>query len=518
MAYESMNEGEGLFGSFFNRVRGGGGKKTKDLNTHEIALTRKNHIYRARSEQMAINQLSLSGGRAYVAERLSRFAGESRIDWEGGERADGVRVTGRKQQSHVFPYPARIANKINQYVFSDVPKREGIDEAVQSDISTDGKSLNDLMAEANSYLTTCGWCWIGVDAPTVDGQISQIEKSANKIRPYWQVYSPLSVVDWKFDEIGNLVWLITETEEVESVDLSLPEKCYRIRRIWTAGEVRTVLMTEDAQGKMIVDSDETVSISYGGVPFVLVGTISAKGHPFDDIESINRTIMDLESVNRANFFKRCYPQLVLPVSCIQNTADAYNTRGPEAADLIIGLNYPILVSPDDKDPSVLMPSSSDMGAIRAELQELKHNMFESVGLMLQAETRQVASAESKAWDFLDVAQVMTARAEILETAERKAMQITVDWDSSISPWESVYNRDFDIGDFNQEMQALILSVNASMPPEMYRIVLRKILDRIDRVGASLSPEQREEVQKAIDEFSPNALTIGPIEELGAQEP
>jgi hypothetical protein len=173
--------------------------------------------------------------------------------------------------------------------------------------------------------------------------------------------------------------------------------------------------------------------------------------------------MDLESVNRANFFKRCYPQLVLPVSCIANLSDAYSTDGLSAAELIVGMNYPILISKDDPTPAYLMPSASDMAALRSEIQQLKSNMFESVGLMLQSESRQVASAESKAWDFLDVAQVMKARAEILESAEMKVAEIVNAWDSSIPAWTVAYNRQFDIGDFSQEISALIMTVNASMP-------------------------------------------------------
>jgi hypothetical protein len=464
-------------------------------------------VYEVRESQIKINLAAVEGGREYVKKRLSRFSGESKIDWEGGRRADGIMVDGRKQQSHCFPYAAKIVNKISQHVFSDIPKRENCPDEILEDASADGKPLNDLMRQANDFITACRWCWIGVDAPPVSEQVSEAQKTAQKIRPYIQVYSPLEVVDWKFNSTGGLDWLITESEMCESTTPDQPEQHYDVRRIWTPGAVRTVKIQENEKKKKVVVSDETVSISYSGIPFVLVGEISAEGHAFDDIESVNRSIMDLESVNRANFFKRCYPQLVLPVSCIQNVSDAYGSTGTAGAELIVGMNYPILISKDDPAPFYLMPSASDMSALRAEIQQLKSNMFDSVGLMLQNESRQVASAESKAWDYLDVSNVMRARAEILESAENKVAEIVNAWDSSIPAWTATYNRQFDIGDFGQEIAALISTVNASMPAEMYRLVLTKIFNRLDRLGSGVSPEKREEIEAAIKEFSPNAITL-----------
>lgn len=472
----------------------------------EYALKRVNATIDVRGKQMDTNILGLEGGREYVNKRLSRFAGETMIDWEGGERIDGTMVTGRKQQTHCFPYLRRIADKINQHVFSELPKREGVDEGFEEDATADGKSINKVMMQANDYVTACGWCWIGIDVPMVTEQVSVAERDESKIRPYWQVYSPTAVKDWKFDGIGNLEWLITETEEIESTTAEEEPSIYRTRAIWKREDsnVRIVRMQlSDNKWKPV--SDETINISYKGVPFVLVGSISSGGHVFDDLESINRTMMDLESVNRANFFKRCYPQLVLPQSCIQNTADTMSVSPHRASELIVGMNYPLMIGENDPAPMYLMPSASDMGALRSEIQELKRNMFDSVGLMLQNESRQVASAEAKMWDFLDISHVMAARATLLEEAETKAALITNEWDSTIPLWEPVYNRQFDIGDFQAEVTSLIQASNASMPPEMYRAVLSKLFDRIDRVGAHFTDEQRQEVEEAINNFEVSGI-------------
>jgi len=133
--------------------------------------------------------------------------------------------------------------------------------------------------------------------------------------------------------------------------------------------------------------------------------------------------------------------------------------------------------------------------------------------MLQNESKQVASAESKAWDFQDVAQVMKARAKVLENAEIRVAKIVNEFDSSMPEWVPGYNRTFDIGDFNQEIQALIMTLNAPMPVEMTRIANEKLLDRMDRIGAGITPEQREEAIEAIKTYDPTAQSFGDLEQF-----
>jgi len=502
---------EGVFGKVVNRAKSF--FATSEQDNQPIEMTRQHPDYEIRAEQMTINIMSLRGGRNYVEKRLSRFAGESRIDWDGGERADGSKATGRKEQSHVFPYPRRIADKLNQYVFQTAPTREGINEEFELDASADGRSLNDLMIEANDYITAAGWCWIGADMPKQEGQISVADAQRMKIRPYICVYSPVSVVDWKFNSIGELEWLITEGMDYQTSTPNEYPVLVKVRRIWVPGEVRVIESQTDDQGKWVVVSDETMPSGYAGVPFILVGKTFAHGYSFDDIESINRSIMDIESVNRANFFKASYPQPVLPASVLQNCADAYQVDDAGAADLLFGMNYPILISEGDANPFYLMPDSSALKAPREELEYLKRNMFDAVGLMLQNESKQVASAESKAWDFLDVAQVMKARAQVLEDAETRLAEVVNGFDSNMPLWTPVYNRDFDIGDFNQEIQALIMTLNAPMPVEMTRIAQEKLLDRMDRIGAGITTEQRETALKAIKEYDPTVHTFGELETL-----
>ena len=476
----------------------------QDSTPKNVIAKRINPVLAIRGHQIAVNLLGLESGRPYVEARLSRFAAEDKVDWEGGTRKDGSCSTGRLEQAHSVPYLPRIAQKINQYVLGVDPEREGIDEAVKKDITNTGLSINQFMAHVNNYVTAVGWCWIKVDAPAVpEGDVSQADKENKKLRPYWSVYSPLSVVDWYINSFGTVEWVLTEEFDYVAIDPIKPPVLSKYRRLWQAGTVTEYgYETSKESGKPTkkIVSVEVKPLSLKGVvPFFPVGDISAKPHGFDTLESINRTIMDLESCNRQNFFETVFPQMFVPEGLIERLKDAYDVNTDEATSMAMGFKYPIEVPVGGTTPGYIMPDSSAIKSIRGELSALKYNMFESVGLMLQQESKQVASAEAKAWDFLDVQQVMKERALILEDAETKAVELSKMWDASFSGWTPVYNKSFDISDPKKDMETIVLAQQLDLTPSAQRINMRKALGIVKRIGTGDVPE--DEMKQALEEIA-----------------
>ncbi len=481
-----------------------------DAPALEVLAGRTHQVLESRSEQLDTNILAWKGGKDYIDERLSRYAGESRISWEGGSREDGVEVTGRKDQAHMIPYPGRIVGKINQYVFSQEVTRKGVTDeqrkALLDNISRDGRSIESVMAEVNSYLTVCEWVWLGVDMPKPPveregGQVTMEEKEEFAIRPYWNVYSPTEVVDWAFDDQGRLEWVLVESEYYDNSDPLKKPKCIRVRNLWLPG-VRVEMQIGDDMGK----GDKVTQVTaypfhLDEVPFILVGKISDEPYLFDSIESINRTILDLESVSRQNYYDRCFPQMYLPASVVSATAHTLNIDPKKAIELIIGLNYPILLEQTDTPPGYIMPPEGGMSAIDEKVIKLRESMFECVGLMLRQESRAAASGESKAWDFLDAKQVLASRAIVLQEAERKAVELSVRWDPAFPDYTPVYPTDFDLGDVTADMASLADIAQVPMPVEMVRVILKRLFERVSRVGrADIDSAEVKAVLKAIDAF------------------
>jgi hypothetical protein len=473
--------------------------------TNHLILTRAHPVIRERAYQLEINMLAIYGGRPYVEARLSRFPGEHKISWEGGTRKDGSMVTGRVEQAHCVPHPGRIAEKINQYVFSQMARRDTIDDDFKDNVTRDGLSLHQFMRQLNTYLTACGWAWIGVDMPTVGEGISLQAKEDKKVRPYWILYGPGEVVEWCFNEVGDLKWLLTQGSEYKNDDPnSLPE-LRKTRSLWEPGKKTTYWYDEKAKKVMSEVTDLSLK---GSIPFILVGVPSAKPFLFDSIESINRTILDLESVSRQNYFDRCFPQMYLPASvmtAMQNLLKGYSAE--EMMEMVIGLNYPILLEPGDPTPGYIMPGSGDLSAPDQKIQQLKRDMFECVGMMLRAESRAAQSAEAKSWDHLDVEQVLKDRANLLQEAEKKAVELSKAWDETFKEYDPQWPQTFNVRDFSEDMASLIQMGQVPMPTEMSKELLNKLLDLMSKIGVSEIPEKRlKELRVAIDEFVDEAST------------
>jgi len=380
------------------------------------------------------------------------------------------------------------------------------------------------MKKLNAYLTVARWAWVRIDAPRTDAgkEFSRSDKARLKLRPYWQIVSPLKVVDWFIDAAGVVQWVLYEDTAYEAADPLAPAVSYKYRELWRDGKV-TRYRYGDAgtakEGKIV--SQETVPLTYSNpahpVPWVLAGEISAEPHWFDSCESVSRTILDLESCNRQNFFNTVFPQPYLPASVIDMVKQNFQVDAEKAVSMVMGYNYPILLGPDDPTPGYIMPDAAATGSMGEELKRLRKELFDSIGLMVMQETRAVASGESRAFDHNEVAQVMSERAGRLEDTERAAASITAAWDTSLTPWQALYARDYKIQSASEIIEPLTKALNVSMPAEMQRFTLSQLFEGIKRAaGNAVTPELEQEIADAIAVFEPSAEFDLMVDDEGAE--
>lgn len=491
--------------------------------TRKVIQERQHSTLKERREQIRVNILGWKGGRPYIDARLSRFAGEDDVDWSGGYRigsTDQTIIAGRRQQAHVLPYLGRIVDKINQYIFAKPATREGIDADFEKDADRQGNAVAELMKRANSYLTTARWCWLKVDAPRQENgrEYTRADKARLKVRPYWQVVSPLKVVDWKIDDAGRTSWVLYEDIAEIADDPFTPAVRYKYRQLWRPGKVTTYRYGN--QGESNADkivSQETINLSLTDVvPWVLVGEVSCDPHWFDSCEGVGRTILDLESCNRQNFFNTVFAQPYIPASVLETTMQKFRCDAHAAVAMIFGYNYPILLSEGDQAPGYMMPDADATGKMGEELGRLRKELYDSIGLMVMQETKQVASAEAKAFDHNEVAAVMGERAGVLEQAEAKGAEITNQYDPSLPVWRPEYSREFKVDDSGAHVEPLVKALNVSMPPELHRFGLERLYGAIRGLGTGkLDPEREAAILAAIEDFDPGA---GMVDVLSGARP
>jgi hypothetical protein len=479
----------------------------------DIRITRRNQIIEARANQLKLNQLVTAGGKPYINARLTQCPFEPDVSWNGksGAQISEGRFTnspshgeeGRKNRAFLINYAARIAAKINQYVFSTEVKREPIDTAFLADATRTGMSLNDLMRKVSTLITSCGWCWIGVDRDPLsnsDGtarirSVAEKERSGDRI--YWTIWSPTEVVDWHFNRQGELKWLITEQQIYDNEDYRVNPKTQTLRTIWEAGGGTRLWIKPDKTDE--IEREEQFNIPGKIVPFVLTGNPSVEPWWYDAVETIQAAMLNLESVHHESLMQSVFPQLVLPADTLNLVTEALKITGEQALEMARGEKYPILEPTEANGQSrYIMPGSDGMQLIPTELNRLRQEIFEVVGLaMRNTDARMIESAEAKAWDHLDAEAVLQERAIILEEAERKAIEISLKLDNTFKKYTPEYGKSFDVSDLKDNIKTLLELKNFELPKTGKKALQKAAMQIMDQV-AGLDDKEKKEWAREIE--------------------
>lgn len=445
--------------------------------TAKLLATRRHKILTERADQIGINLLAYHGGEPYITERLCRFPSESDVDFIGDNSTNPPSL-GRKQRAFLINYSARISHKINQYVFSTAVERQGIDPNFEADVTTTGMSINQFMAELSALITTCRWAWVGIDRPQSDGGRSVAERERSGDRVYWQLYAPNEVVDWSFDSRGGIAWLMTErTLYINDNPRAEPvEK--KVRYLWEPGIVTRYEMGKDSD---VFAAVVETPLAIREVPFVNCGLITDEPWWFDDVERIQRAIMDLLSSRDTQIFKTIFALMVVSDSFkSQMKVEGLSTP---AARQKMGVGYPLVETSEEKGLTRYLTAPSEVFAIIQDAKkDLETSLYEIVGLNMSVpESRQVASAEAKAWDHMDPETVLKERATLLEECEGKAIEISAKLGSAVfKSYSPIYGKKFDISDFTADIAAITSTGGFSLPPKAEKLVQEALVGSIAR--------------------------------------
>lgn len=451
-------------------------------DAEKIFLAREHPIHEAREDQIELNLKVIAGGQPYIDARLSRFPYEPTASWDGNNQTG---AQGRKTRAFLTNYAARVARKINQYVFGQPTKRAGLDDEWAKDVTKMQEPIGTFMDQVSLTLTGAKWCWVQIDraGASVDEQTGTIrqqsvaEREARGDRIFWRIWTPNEVKDWSFDSSGRLRWLITEENLLNNDDPFAKPVMERVRTLWAEGKGERFFLDEKDE----ISRRVPFTLSSKVVPFVLAGTISSRPHWFDEAEMIQASLLNLESVNHENLFQMVYPQAVYPADLL-NGSDAGGTNGTQegqqpgmTGDVVrrVGLHYPIGESQETKGITrYVMPDASSLKALPDEITRRKREFFEVVGLALATpESKQVASAEAKQWDHMDPEAVLAERARLLQDIEAKCVEMSRKLDSGFKVYEPIYGTEFDLGDVATEFKALLDASTLELPSEGRREIL-----------------------------------------------
>lgn len=486
---------------------------------HPIILARKSQIIR--------NHLANKGGKPYINARLWRASNESDLSWFGNSNNavyGGSGYVGRIDRACDVNDAGRVVRKINQYLFSSPTSRSGIDKEWSRDVTGESCDIDKFWELVSEEITTAGWCWIQIDRSSpklnpytgdiITRTLAEREQDGDKIK--WILWSAPSVIDWCFDKSGNLIWLLTSEAEWDNEDPEKSGVMKYTRTLWRhdTGGATWQRWTSGGQGG---DGDTLVAegrISSNEIPFVLIGTPSDDTWWFDDVELIQAQTMNLDSLYMEILTRSCFPQLVISSSMVDNLATRLVERTGQASgervievvrEVVRGMDNPFVEASEDRGVTrFLSPNMGDMQAIPAEIARKRSILFDNAGLALfNRETRQIQSAESKAFDHLDTESTLKARAEMLQEAEKKVIAFSKNMDNDWVEYEPIWPSSFDVTDVASDSQALAIIQNVEgLTLTQRKIILKaatKVLSNIVRIDDETQTQIDNEIAEIKDD-------------------
>lgn len=490
----------------------------KTLSAENIVASRTHKILSIRAAKLRLNLLLKQGGRPYVETRLHRAPNESDRSWNG-DTADGI--VGRKDRAFQINDGGRIQQKINDYLFSEPGKRDGIDPAFSADVTASGLSVRQYFQEVSGLLTAGQWVWLHVDrgAPEKDPETgrnktrSVLAKEQAGDRVYWNIWNSTEVVDWHFDKGGALKWLITQECQYDNADPFVEAKTAVIRTLWTPGNWTRYDVTG---GKATAIASGTISAHI--VPFICVGIPSENPWWFDDVESIQCALLNLESLNYENLVQTVFPQLVVPASMIEALSATLIERTKDGEkvqelvkELVKGLEYPFTESSEDSGLTrYLTPPAGDLKLITDNMERLRKALFEMVGLSLfSQESRQLQSGESKKWDHLDVAATLKNRALLLQEAEARLVAMSKQLDTTFKEYSPVWPQAFSVPNTAEDVSSLTqLSNFMELPATVKREMCKTVVHLLDQLH-HIEPDTMQKIMDEIEAYDFTETPFGP---------
>lgn len=481
-----------------------------------ILTTRKHDYIAEREKQLRRNALAVNGGRPYIDERLWRAPNETDVSWNG----DPARcIVGRRERASLVNDCGRVASKINQYIFKSAVTRDGIGEAFEKNCTGDGQSIGQFMADVCTSITYGGWCWIQIDrAPLAIGEDgSPVELTLDDKTGIRLIkWDAVDVPDWRLNAAGQIEWLLTRSSIYDNSDPRQPTRKGTITTLYELIEGH-VYVTEEAEG-VDVECRQRVEIpGMKAIPFVLVGKPSNRAWWFDDLENIQAQNLNLDSSHNETLMESVYPQMVLPMSLVNSLETKLLEDGINGEkvltlvrELTVGRRTPVIESGEDKGISRYIAPGGDLKLLTDEITRKRSLLFDIAGLaLMNRETRQVQTAEAKAFDQLDTSSTLGNRAMLLQEAEKRIVDMAKVFDPTFEAWDPVYPCKFDVVDVAALSQAVTMILNLpDIPPKLMKVALKctaKILKEI----AAVSEDELEEVNEAIDELPDERPQLAP---------
>lgn len=427
----------------------------------------------------------------------------------------------RVGRAYRFNHTREVVDLLNKYLFKQniVRGKENAPESVQKfwTLATkNGLSINDLAQQISKRASIYGRIAIIVDNNAEGAVISKADEKRMNIRTYAYAVGPEQLLDYSYDDSGDLNWALIAESKRDDVDPMTSSGEERPRyRLWTKNDWK--LYEEVREGRrMVVKLVGHRDHGLGVVPVVLHDNMISdelycSPALIDDIAYLDRAVANYLSNLDAIIQDQTFSQLAMPAQNVLPGEDNY-TKLVEMSTKRVFLydgesnQAPFYLSPDPKQAQIIL----------AVINKIINEIYHTVGLAGERTKQDNAmgidnsSGVAKAYDFERVNALLAAKAASLEIMENKVAKLVAMWngeDAKVQDRLVEYPDNFDTRGLYDEFDISARLMLVEAPDTVRRQQMEMLINK-------LFPQLAKDVKaKMLEELK--GWPIDPVEQMAA---
>ena len=469
-------------------------------------VERRHPLYESMSKQWAFMDLTYNGGREWFQCNIFKYMKE-------GDKEYKDRIT----RAYRFNHTREVVDLINKYLFKQEVTRnvEDAPDSVKNFWKKSTKNsltINDLARQISKKSSIYGRIGVVVDMDSFgeDGKGAPINKQEEKdanLNAYAYIITPLQMLDYSFDEHGNLNWiLIFEIDRDDKDAFTSSGQLLERYRLWTKDKWYLLERKKQPNKKKpIIKLISEGPNALGEVPVILADNIIgdeeySSPSLIDDIAYLDRAVANYLSNLDAIIQDQTFSQLAMPVQGL--------APGDENQAKLLEMGTKRLFTFDSSDgaqPFYLSPDVKQADLIIQVVTKIINEIYHTVGLAGERTKQDNAvgidnsSGVAKAYDFERVNALLAAKADSIETIENKIARLVAKWhgdklDEDADPLVS-YPDSFDTRGLYDEFDIAARLMLIEAPETVRRTQMKSIIDKLfPQLGKDLKKKMIEELE------------------------
>lgn len=360
----------------------------------------------------------------------------------------------RIERSYFYNYVASVVDLYAAYIYHSpivrtIPAGEGsLYDAFFKDCDRMGTRYESYVQDVGIFAFLHGHAGVLVDMPQAPagGYKNEQARLDADHRPYLTMIEAWQIKDWEQDKFGNFEWVKLETKEPQGRDFktSVDDKS-RYFLIWSKKNWIKYKVLDD-----MVETLDSGDNPLGEVPLVLFYNEKRKGARWmglsavRDIADINLAILNWCSLGDQEIAERCLNILTME-------------KQPGTATIELSQYNVLEFEGGTERPEYLTPGATPLELIGKWIERAKDEIYRlaklggSTGLL---GVREATSGIAYAFEFNETNQTLVKKAENLEAAELKVLQLVARWQSAKFTGSITYPREFGVEDPIMDLEML----------------------------------------------------------------